>query len=109
MNEAVKIEMLRYGNEAAPLLEHLRLEDLAAARATIGTVAFKAGHRVPPDGGRSAHEQHEVSLILEGRITLETAARTTTLAAGSLVHIPAGVAHASVALEDTRIYFMLIG
>lgn len=105
----MKISKLEYGTETEPLIEHLRLNDINNASASIGTVAFKAGQRVPDGEGQSVHDQDEVSIVLEGRITLQTDDKNTTLDAGTLVHIPAGVAHSSVAVEDTRIYFMLIG
>jgi len=105
----MKITKLRYGTGPASLIEHLRLENIHKASASIGTVAFTAGQRVPEDGGRSTHEQDEVSIIIDGKITLETEHEQLTLETGALVHIPAGVPHASLALEDTRVYFMLIG
>ena len=105
----MKITTLRYGNEQEPLIEHLQLQDINNASASIGTVTFKAGQRVPEGEGRSTHDQDEVSIILDGKITLETEDKNLTLEKGALVHIPAGVPHSSVAVEDTKVYFMLIG
>ncbi len=105
----MKITTLRYGTEEEPLIEHLSLENINNANASIGTAAFKAGQRVPEGAGRSTHMQDEVSIIIDGKMTLETEDGKVTLERGALVHIPAGVAHASVAIEDTKIYYMLIG
>jgi len=105
----MKITKLRYGSGKDPLIEHLKLHDIQDAHASIGTVVFKEGQRVPAGDGRSAHDQDEVSLILDGKITLDTEDESTILESGTLIHIPAGIAHSSVAIEDTKIFFMLIG
>lgn len=105
----MKITTLRYGTETDPLIELLRLNQIKDASATIGTVAFKAGQRIPEGNGKSKHDQDEVSVILDGEIILETETGNKTLGSGTLIHIPAGVEHSSVAKEDTKIFFMLIG
>lgn len=105
----IRIVHIQYGTPAAPLVELLRLEHLNDASASIGTVTFAKGQRIPAGAGRSEHDRDEVSFIVDGEIDIQTDQRTATVGPGTLVHIPAGVAHSSVARQDTRIVFMLIG
>ncbi len=105
----MKIIKMQYGDENAPLVDLLRLENIDQASARIGTATFAAGQRIPEVEGMSCHDEDEVSLILEGKLALETEIENVICEAGDLIHLPAGTAHASVALEDSKIYFMLLG
>lgn len=72
----------------------------------FGTVVIPRSTRQPAEGV-SQHDGEEVSLILEGRAVIEWHGGRTEIGAGDLVHIPAGEAHATEALERCLVYFAL--
>jgi len=86
----------------------LELGPKRKAALEVGTVEFAAGYRHPQDG-MSVHSQDEISLILSGRLVVEHPSGNAELGAGDVVFIPAGEPHASRALEQSRVYFVLFG
>lgn len=62
-----------------------------------------------PPVGTSTHAQDEVSIFLKGTATLEAGGETRQVTTGEVIHIPAGEAHRSQALEDCEIFWMLFG
>jgi quercetin dioxygenase-like cupin family protein len=63
----------------------------------IAQVFIKKGGIVP----RHAHENEQVTYILEGALRFELEGQTVTVAKGQVLHIPSNVPHEAVALEDT--------
>ena len=74
----------------------------------FGTVTFPRGYRHPRDC-MSVHDRDEISLVLRGRLVIECGREKTEITVGDAVHIPAGEAHVAEALEESHIYFALVG
>jgi mannose-6-phosphate isomerase-like protein (cupin superfamily) len=81
-----------------------RLDDLEAERAanngaylsflrernmSAGLYALQAGELDP----QAPHGQDEIYLVVSGRAAITVGEETTTVARGSVVYVPAGVAH----------------
>lgn len=81
-----------------------RLDDLEAERAanngaylsflrernmSAGLYALQAGELDP----QTPHQQDEIYLVVSGRAAITVGEETTTVARGSVVHVPAGVPH----------------
>ena len=75
--------------------------------AVTGILEFAAGTRLPITGV-STHEQDEVSFIITGRLEAVSGGQAATLKTGDISFIPAGEAHWTLVLEDTRIAYVLI-
>jgi len=75
-----------------------------------GSYVIQPGERVPEDGWTS-HGGDEVSVVLEGEVTLVTPSGEYTVSAGTLSVIPAGVEHYSVNDTDspTKLVYTAIG
>ena len=86
----------------------LKLALPAPAALEFGAVVLPRGSRQPPEGV-SRHDGEEISLILAGRAVIEWQGGRTEVGAGDLVHIAAGEAHATEALERCLVYFLLAG
>ncbi len=97
-----------FGGTDLALRSLLKLALPAAAALEFGTVVIPCGTRQPPQGV-SRHDGEEISLILEGRAVIEWQGGRTEVRAGDVVHIPAGEAHATEALERCLVYFVLAG
>lgn len=74
----------------------------------VGLAGFKDGIRHPLEG-MAAHDQDEISIILEGDFLLETPEGKTKCRTGDVIHIPAGEEHASTAYENGRVFYVLFG
>jgi mannose-6-phosphate isomerase-like protein (cupin superfamily) len=74
----------------------------------MGTVQLSAGEWVPREG-YSKHVQHELSLILQGAIEVESAAEHVSIGAGDVILIPAGQEHRSRATADTQLVWFWFG
>lgn len=72
----------------------------------FGSAVMPRGCRQPPQGV-SRHDGDEISLLLRGRAVLETADGRIEVRAGDVVFINAGEAHATEALEDCHVYYVL--
>jgi mannose-6-phosphate isomerase-like protein (cupin superfamily) len=85
-------------------MKAFRLDDLEAERAandgaylqflrerhmSVGLYALNAGELDP----QNPHGQDEVYFVVSGRASLTVGMETTQVARGSLVYVPAGVAH----------------
>ncbi|MBN7796633.1 cupin domain-containing protein [Parahaliea mediterranea] len=73
-----------------------------------GFAAFPRGARVP-ESGLSSHDQHEISYVIEGRLEVTLEQQTRTLVAGDAACIAANELHASRALEDSKVFWVLCG
>lgn len=77
-------------------------------RLQIGTATFPKDKR-HPETGLAPHAQREISLILEGAFDLETSEGIRRVEAGDLIILDPGEAHASVALTDSKVFYVLFG
>ncbi|MFB6183834.1 MAG: cupin domain-containing protein [Haloarculaceae archaeon] len=75
-----------------------------------GTFVIQPGERVP-DEGWTSHEGDELSIILDGEVTLVTRTDEYTVSEGTFSVIPAGVDHYSVNETDepTKLVYTAIG
>ncbi|WP_417624244.1 hypothetical protein [Paremcibacter congregatus] len=80
----------------------------ASANLNVGVAGFQNGVRHPLEG-MAAHDQEEISIILEGEFLLETPAGKSKCRAGDVVHIAAGEEHASTAFDNGRVFYVLFG
>ncbi|MER7171020.1 cupin domain-containing protein [Streptomyces mesophilus] len=65
------------------------LQFLRERNMSVGLYALDAGQSDP----QQPHQQDEVYLVVSGRASLTVGMETTTVARGSVVHVPAGVPH----------------
>lgn len=79
-----------------------------AAVLQVGIATFPPGIRSPAEG-LTAHEHTEVSVILEGEFQVELADGPRSVRKDDLVVIPAGEGHASTALTNARVFYILFG
>lgn len=93
------------GSELA-LRSLLSVRYAAPAALEFGTAMMPRGCRQPPQGV-SRHDGDEISLLLRGRAMIETADGRIEVGAGDVVFISAGEAHATEALEDCHVYYVL--
>ena len=78
-----ELEAERAANEGA-YLQFLRERNMS-----VGLYALNAGQADP----QSPHGQDEVYLVMSGRASITVGMETTQVARGSVVYVPAGVAH----------------
>lgn len=76
------------------------------AKMKWGMASFPPGLRHPAEG-MSRHAGTEVSLILEGAFSVETAGGVQTAEAGTVSVIPPGEGHATTALVNSRVFYIL--
>lgn len=92
--------MQHYSWDTVPvevLSETISRKIITGDRLMIAQVFIKKGGIVP----RHAHENEQVTYILEGALRFELEGQTVTVAKGQVLHIPSNVPHEAVALEDT--------
>jgi len=78
-----ELEAERAANEGA-YLQFLRERNMS-----VGLYALNAGQADP----QAPHGQDEVYLVMSGRASITVGMETTQVARGSVVYVPAGVAH----------------
>ncbi len=103
----MEVFKLKYPNGPEQVLSLLELPTQQASL-KMGTVQLAKGAWIPPEG-YSKHTQHELSLILQGGIEIESVGEQVSIEAGDVILIPAGQAHRSRALEDTRLVWFWFG
>lgn len=79
-------------------------------KSEAGTFVIQPGERVPEEGWTS-HEGDELSIILDGEVTLVTRTDEYTVSEGTFCVIPSGVDHYSVNETDepTKLVYTAIG
>ncbi|MGW3460945.1 cupin domain-containing protein [Streptomyces olivaceoviridis] len=88
------LEAERAANEGA-YLQFLRERNMS-----VGLYALNAGEHDP----QTPHGQDEVYLVVSGRASITVGLETTEVARGSVVYVPAGVAHKFHRIsEDLRV------
>ncbi len=78
-----ELEAERLANDGA-YLQFLRERNMS-----VGLYALDAGQSDP----QQPHRQDEVYFVVSGRASITVGEETTTVARGSVVYVPAGVAH----------------
>ncbi|GGL99386.1 hypothetical protein GCM10010129_48820 [Streptomyces fumigatiscleroticus] len=78
-----ELEAERAANDGA-YIQFLRERNMS-----VGLYALNAGEQDP----QKPHEQDEVYVVVSGRASLTVGLETTQVARGSVVYVPAGVAH----------------
>lgn len=79
-----------------------------ADKISVGIAGFPNGLR-QPETGMTAHDQDEISIILEGSFAVETTAGEFFCKSGDVIHIPAGEEHASTASQNGKVFYVLFG
>lgn len=83
-------------------------KEMGNIKLNVGVATFPDGLR-HPRGGMSAHDQDEISIILNGKVLLETQKGYFSCETGDVIHIPAGEEHASIAIDKTKVFYVLFG
>lgn len=78
-----------------------------AQSAKVGVVHIAAGTRSPSAGLR-ASARHEIAYIVAGSARVNTAEGSTTVSAGDVIVSSPAELHATTALRDTTIFYVLI-
>ena len=104
----MKVFQLEYPQHPLQVLDQLELPPETNASLKMGTAKIQKGDWVPLQG-YSRHEQHEVSVILKGKLEIEVAGEISSLKNGDAVMIPAGEAHRTMALEDAELVWFWFG
>ena len=104
----MKVFQLEYPQHPLQVLDQLELAPEANASLKMGTAKIQKGDWIPQTG-YSQHEQHEVSVIIKGKLEIEVAGEISSLKNGDAVMIPAGEAHRTMALEDAELIWFWFG
>ncbi len=104
----MKLLRLEYATHPEQVLSLLDLPAEQNAVLKMGTARIQKGDWVPLEG-HSSHEQHEVSVILKGKLEIESGGQPGTIQTGDIALIPAGEAHRAQALEDTELIWFWFG
>ena len=78
-----------------------------AQSAQIGVVRIGAGTRSPAEGLR-ASARHEIAYLVSGRVQVDTATDTRVIDAGSVIVSSPTEEHATTALSDATVVYVLI-
>lgn len=93
---------------AAGIASLLQLRPDGGPAVDVGIATFPRDIRYP-ETGYSAHEQHEVSLVLSGEITLETKSGLHVAKTGGVIHMAPGEQHAVIAKCHAQVFYVLLG
>ncbi len=83
-------------------------KEMSNIKLNVGVAGFPDGLRHPTKG-LAAHDQDEISIILEGEFQLETNKGKFCCKAGDVIHIPAGEEHATTATNNSKVFYVLFG
>jgi quercetin dioxygenase-like cupin family protein len=84
-----------------------KLELNGASIAQVGIVRIGAGTRSPADGFRTSAD-HEIAYLIEGRVRVDTVDGSRIVDAGAVVVSSPTELHATTALVDTTVFYVLI-
>ena len=104
----MKLLRLEYAAQPAQVLSLLDLPPEQNAILKMGSARIQKGDWVPLEG-HSSHEQHEISVILSGKLEVESGGQPALVQGGDISLIPAGEAHRARALEDTELIWFWFG
>jgi quercetin dioxygenase-like cupin family protein len=104
----MKRYQLEYAQQPEQVLSLLDLPAEQNAILKMGTARIQKGDWVPKQG-HSSHEQHEVSVILSGKLEIESGGQPGLIQTGDVALIPAGEPHRAQALEDTELIWFWFG
>jgi len=79
----------------------------AASSVDIGVVRIGAGTRSPADGLRVS-ARHEIAFLVDGRVRVDTSDGSRVLDAQSVIVSSPSELHATTALTDATIFYVLI-
>lgn len=105
--------MSTYLRKSTPLTGPYALEILASIdtnptkRIECGVVRFGRGRRSPASG-MHVNSRHEVAFVLTGRVLIETQEVRFEAGPGDCIVGSPGDPHATTALEDAELFFVLI-
>ena len=86
----------------------LDLVPVKEGEASFGLATISAGTR-HPENELASHDQHEISYIIEGRLKLITEQGVMEVGPGQVVWLEANEKHASTAIEDGKVFWVLYG
>ncbi|MDA5194155.1 cupin domain-containing protein [Govanella unica] len=104
----MQIKKLDLGTDEFSVTTLTELLPEGKGRLKIGTATFPKGKRYP-ETGLAPHAEREFSLVLEGALDIETADGIRRAAAGEVIIMNPGEPHASLALEDSKVFYVLFG
>lgn len=104
----MEVFRLKYPSAPERVLLLLELKPEQWASLKMGTVRLNKGEWVPVEG-YSKHKQHELSVILSGRLEVECAGEQFMLQAGEVSLIPAEEEHRARATEDAELIWFWFG
>lgn len=79
-----------------------------ATKGHVGVCRIAAGTRSPHSGFRTS-AKHEIALLMKGRVRIDTAAgESREVDAPSVIIASPAELHATVALQDAEIFFVLV-
>lgn len=91
-----------YEVKIAPLLDVT-----GTTQVMTGVCRIAAGRRSPEQGFRQGC-RHEVDYVIKGRLRVDTAERSWEVVAGDTLVASPDAPHATTALEDSEIFFVLM-
>lgn len=86
----------------------LELVPIESGDISFGVATFSGGLR-HPEQGMTMHDQHEISYIIEGRMKLHGEQGITDIEAGQVIYLKANEKHATTAIEDGKVFWVLYG
>lgn len=88
----------------------MAVDDPVRGRLAAGIARFSPRSRHPAQG-TTAHDAHETSYVVQGRLVVGTADGEQPVAAGDLVYIPPGEEHwvANAWEEPAEVVWVLVG
>jgi quercetin dioxygenase-like cupin family protein len=104
--KSVKLFKTEFSGSDVALRSLLSVDMLTPGHLEFGAAVMARGCRQPRQGV-SCHDGDEISLLLTGRAIVETESGRVEIKSGDIVLIKAGEAHATEALEDCHVYYVL--
>jgi len=86
----------------------LELTPVETGNASFGMGAFGPDVR-HPQTGLAHHDQHEISYIIEGRMILHMEDGDVNIEPGMVLWLEKGEPHATTALENGKVFYVLYG
>jgi quercetin dioxygenase-like cupin family protein len=99
------MQVLREAGRSGPAAEATWVEQLRVPDLSCGTYSVPAGGEDPQE----PHTEDELYVCTSGLATLWTPSGSTTVAAGTVVFVPAGEEHRFVDVEQDLVVFVVFG
>lgn len=106
----MKIESIEFAKADEPRQKEVFKFEKNGMTVNYGTIFLKKGTRIPEEDF-SKHPQHEISYLQSGKIQMlnEDNSNSEILKTGDVISLEAYEPQAGIALEDTKIIYILIG